>query len=75
MSEIGYAQLTQEQQRKREHLRTARGGGVVCGKCVRWFYLDSFTESGYRKNKLGTGKNRASQRIRNSQKIRTYCLN
>ena len=46
------------------------GGGDVC---VWQFYQDSFTETGYRKNKLDTGKNRMNQRMRRSQKIRTYC--
>jgi len=32
----------------------------------------SFTETGYKENKLDTREDRTSQRIR-SQKIRTYC--
>jgi hypothetical protein len=37
------------------------------------FYRESFTESGYRENKLDTVADKASQRMRRSQKIRTDC--
>ena len=37
------------------------------------FYCDSFTETGCRENKLDTGEDRMSQRMRRSQKIRTDC--
>ena len=37
------------------------------------FYRDSFTETGCRENKLDTGEDRMSQRMRRSQKIRTDC--
>ena len=41
---------------------------------VVWqFYWDSFTETGYRENKLGTGEGRVSQKVRRIQKIRTDC--
>ena len=46
---------------------------VVGGGCVWQFYWDSFIEAGYREHKLDTGEDRTSQRIRRSQKIRTYC--
>ena len=37
------------------------------------FYWESFTETGCRENKLDTGEDRMSQRMRRSQKIRTDC--
>jgi hypothetical protein len=39
----------------------------------RQSYWENFTETGYRENKLDTGKDRASQRMSRSQKIRTDC--
>ena len=37
------------------------------------FYQNSFIETGCRKNKLDTGEDRMSQRMKRSQKIRTNC--
>ena len=37
----------------------------------KWFYSESFTGTGYRENKMGTGEDRKSQKMRRSQKIRT----
>jgi hypothetical protein len=42
-----------------------QGEKVVWGGC-------SFTEKGFRENKLDTGKDRTSKRIGSRQKIRTY---
>ena len=52
------------------HTYTHREGS---SEAVRQFYWDSFTETGCRENKLDTGEDRMSQRMRRSQKIRTYC--
>jgi hypothetical protein len=46
------------------------GGWCVC-VCVCVY--NSFIETGYRENKLETGEDRTSQRMRRSQNIRTYC--
>jgi hypothetical protein len=51
-SEIGYAQLTQEQQRKKGYLRAPRQKircSVVDGPCVWQFYQNSFTKTVCRK--------------------------
>jgi len=40
--------------------------------CVWQFYQDGFTKTYCRKDKLDTGEDRANQRVRRSQKIRTY---
>ena len=59
-SEIGCAQLIGEEQRKICDLRAGRerkkeGEWCVVGRmCVGQFYQDSFTETGYRRNKLYT---------------------
>jgi hypothetical protein len=37
------------------------------------FYWVSFTEADRRKNKLGTGKDRPSKRMKKSQKIKKDC--
>ena len=37
------------------------------------FYRDSFTETGFRENKLDTGENRMSQRLRGNQNITADC--
>jgi hypothetical protein len=39
----------------------------------RQFYRDSFTETGCRENKLDTGEDRESPRMRRRQKITTDC--
>jgi hypothetical protein len=36
-------------------------------------YQDSYAKTDCRENKLDTGEDRMSQRIRRTQKIRTYC--
>jgi hypothetical protein len=36
--------------------------------------LESFTEMDWTENKLDTGEDRMSQRMRRSQKVRTDCL-
>jgi hypothetical protein len=41
--------------------------------CMWQFYWDSFTETVYRENMLGTGEGRVSQKVRRIQKIRTDC--
>ena len=50
---------------ERGYLR-AEGGWFV------GFNGDSFTETGYRENKIDTGKDRMSKRMRRSQKIKMY---
>jgi hypothetical protein len=37
------------------------------------FYRDSFAETGFRENKLDTGENRMSQRLRGNQNITADC--
>ena len=46
------------------HTHTHRGGS---------FYWESFIETGCRENKLDTGEEGTSQRMKRSQKIRTHC--
>lgn len=45
------------------------GADVVAGVCV----CCSFARIGFRENKLDTGGDRMSQRMRRSQKVRTDC--
>jgi hypothetical protein len=49
----------------RREQRKNKGGAVLPGQLYR--------KRLYRENKLDIGKDRTSQRMRRSQKIRTYC--
>ena len=46
-------------------------GGVGWG--VGQFYWDSFTETACRESNIDIAEDRTSQKMRRSQKIRTYC--
>jgi hypothetical protein len=50
-----------------------RKGVVVVGVSMWQFDQDSFTETSYRENKLDTGEDRRSQRMKRSRKIRIFC--
>lgn len=70
---IGYTQLSQEQDRKNRLLKSSREKE---GEFLpRVDYRDNFTKTGCKKNKLDTGEDRTRQRMRRSQKIKTYCWN
>jgi hypothetical protein len=58
-----------ERGKGRSYLREHRKG-----KKEAVFYQESFTGTGGRENKLDTGEDRMSQRMRKSQKIRKKCL-
>ena len=58
---------------ERGRKRGGRERGRERGKGSKQFYQESFTEIGWGENKPDTGKDRMSQRIRRSQKIRTNC--
>jgi hypothetical protein len=52
-----------------------RKGKLLEGQCRerRQFYTESCTETSWRENKLDTGEERVSERMRRSQNIRTDC--
>lgn len=71
---IGNVQLSWEEREATEEITTEkmRKGGKRESRQVCW---DSFTETGYRKNKVDVGKDRTGRRMRRSQRIRTDCQN
>jgi hypothetical protein len=66
---LRYAQLSQEQKEKKGHSSAERE------KERGQFYQETCTKTGgkERENMLDTGEDRISQKMRRSQKIRTYC--